>query len=173
MSDDALQRDKEQLRLEALAANRAAATPLPGALADVFAPRQDIEVGPYKIRPFYDVDFETMQLIEHPLAGVALGDTKDAEEWRPRGPMAWQLFWVMTHSPEEVDALLASGGKDALAAKAKAEFSRQSLGALLALYHAVVRQLSIYAQAVVGYAAADDPTAKDDDKGKAKTSPPD
>jgi hypothetical protein len=87
--------------------------------------------------------------------------------------MAWQLFWVMTHTPEEVDALLASGGKDALAKAAKAEFSLKSLGALLALYHAVVKQLSTYAQAVVGYGAAEDPTAKDDDKGKAKTSPPD
>jgi hypothetical protein len=80
MSDDKeLLKDKEQLRLEALAAARAAATPLPGVLVDVFAPAQDVKVGPYSIRPFYDVDFETMQLIEHPLAGVALGDTKDAE----------------------------------------------------------------------------------------------
>mgnify|MGYP003349684546 CR=1 FL=1 len=54
---------------------QANATPLPGALADAFSPCQDIEVSgkgfSHKVRPFYELDFEVMQMCDHPLAKMA------------------------------------------------------------------------------------------------------
>lgn len=166
--DQELAQDKEKLRLENLAAPRAASTPNPGPLADVFAPQQDIKVGPYTVRPFYDVDFEYLQLIDHPYARVALGDTKEVEEWKPRGPKAWELFWILTTPVEEVEHVLADGGTAALSAEAKARFGKSSLGALVAVYTAVVKQLQTYAASVVGYGAADAPLPSDDPAEKAK-----
>lgn len=166
-----LARDKEQLRLENLAAERAASTPNPGPLVDVFAPQQEIKVGPYSVRQFYDVDFEYLQLIEHPYAQVALGDVKEVEEWKPRGPKAWELFWIMTTPVETVEAVLAEGGVALLSKQAKERFGKSSLGALVAVYTAVVKQLQTYAASVVGYGAADAPDAGD--KAKEAKLPPD
>lgn len=154
-------------RLEDQAAKIALATPRPGPLRDVFASQQDIKVSKYSVRPFFDVDFEYLQELDHPLANCAVGNIEDLESFIPRGPKAWQLFWLMTTPVVEVDKAFVAGGPEAVKAAARAEFSKYQLGALYALYQAVVKQLLVYASSVVGY-DSDSGESENDEKGAAE-----
>jgi len=156
-------------KLESQAAAIAIATPRPGALADVFKSQPDIEVGKYKVRPFYDLDFEFLQELSHPFSTFAVGDTKEIDEFVPRGPKAWQLFWIMTTPVTDVEALFKSGGIKGVQEASRAEFGQYQLGALFSLYKAVVSQLMIYAKSVVGYSAIE---PESDDKEASGKVPP-
>ena len=144
-----------QQRSEDAAGKFAASLALPGPLVDVFAPQPDIKVGKYTVRPFFDADFEYLQFLKHPFAAFAVGQTAALETFVPRGPEAWQLFWIMTNPVETVDAEFSNHGEAGVKAAAKKEFGSYQLGALFALYQAVVKQLTIYASSVVGYGPAD------------------
>lgn len=133
----------------------AASLALPGPLVDIFAPQPAIQVGKYSVRPFFDADFEYLQLLKHPFAAFAVGQTASLESFIPRGPEAWQLFWIMTNPVETVDAEFANHGEAGVKSAAKKEFGNYQLGALFALYQAIVKQLTTYASSVVGYGAAD------------------
>ena len=125
------------------------AVPLPGALADAFSPQQDIVVGKYKVRPFYDIDFEILQLCEHPLAKMALGGEKYGEKIQDlRGQAAWVACWILTHDVDEVDTL-AQSGKEAVQKAARKEFGRLQLGGLLEISKAVLEQFGRYFSTVV------------------------
>lgn len=151
-------------RLEDKAAEIAVASARPGPLADVFALQQDIMVGKYKVRPFFDLDFEFLHELEHPFASFAVGNTKELEDFIPRGPKAWQLFYLLTNPVEDVEAQFKAEGADGIRAKAKAEFSRYQLGAMFKLYEATVKQLTVYASSVVGYTQDSAEADKTDDK---------
>ena len=56
----------EQAKQEKEVISQANSVPLPGALRDAFSPQQDIVVGKYSVRAFYDLDFEILQQIDHP-----------------------------------------------------------------------------------------------------------
>ena len=133
----------------------AASLALPGPLVDVFAPQPAIQVGKYSVRQFFDADFEYLQFLKHPFAAFAVGQTAALQSFIPRGPEAWQLFWIMTNPVETVDAEFANHGEAGVKAAAKREFGSYQLGALFALYQAIVKQLTIYASSVVGYGPAD------------------
>lgn len=120
----------------------AVATPLPGPTKDVFAPVQSIQVGPYTIRPFYDIDFEFLTWLNHPLKDMAAkGDALD--QLLPTGAVAWQLAWLFTHTVDQVDAVFAQG-PDAAAKAARAEFGQFQIGALQAILVGVIQQLTVY-----------------------------
>lgn len=157
-------------KIEDQAAELALATPRPGPLRDVFSSQPDIKVGKYTIRPFYDLDFEWLQELEHPFASFAVGNTKELEDFVPRGPKGWQLFWLMTNKIEDIEAVFASGGVKEVNKLARGEFGSYQLGALFKLYEAVVKQLTTYASSVVGYGPAE--TESDDKEASGKVPPP-
>ena len=149
----------------------AASLALPGPLLDVFAPQPPIVVGKYTVRPFFDADFEYLQILKHPFAAFAVGRTTELEAFVPRGPEAWQLFWIMTNQVETVDAEFANHGEAGVKAAAKREFGSYQLGALFAIYKAVVQQLTVYASSVVGYGPADTGVEGEEGGGKKQLPP--
>ena len=159
---------------EDAAGRTAAALALPGPLVDIFAPQPEIQVGKYSVRAFYDADFEFLQLLGHPFAAFAVGQTGELETFVPRGPIAWQLFWLMTRPVTEAEAAFQDKAKgvDWIKADARREFGNYQLGALFTLYKAVVKQLTIYASSVVGYGAADTGEAKDGEEAASSQRPP-
>ena len=171
--DAKLKQEAAAMRLENAAGEHAAALPLPGPTLDIFAPRQNIKVDKYDISPFYDVHFEYLQLLDHPFASCAVGDTSAVESFKPRGPLAWQLFWVLSRPFSEVEAALKDSPAKAKQL-AQAEFGGYQLGAQLALYRAVVQQFQVYAESIIGVAPNDAPakTDKKDDKGASAKLPP-
>jgi len=142
----------------------AASLALPGPLVDIFAPQPAIQVGKYSVRPFFDADFEFLQLLKHPFAAFAVGQTAALETFVPRGPEAWQLFWIMTNPVEVVDAEFTNHGETGVKAAARREFGSYQLGALFAIYQAIVKQLTVYASSVVGYGPADSGAEGEDAK---------
>lgn len=153
----------EQAKQDREIAAQANATPLPGALRDAFSPQQDIVVGKYKVRPFYDLDFEILQMVDHPLARMALGGDKYGEKIQDlRGQSAWVACWLLTHDVDEVDTI-AQNGKEAVQKAARKEFGRLQLGGLLEISKAVLEQFGRYFSTVVGLVPSEqegEPTKK-------------
>lgn len=130
--------------------------PFPGPTRDIFATAQDIVVGKWKVRPFYDLDFLLLEELEHPVskimkASMAGEDIKD--DYVPSGPSAWQLFWIMTRPPEETEELLAEKEIAFLNSNARKEFGKLSFAVLVKLYEAVVKQIGICTSGNVAYGA--------------------
>ena len=140
------------------AGRRAMAEIKPGPLRDIFALAPDIQVGKWSVRPFYDIDIEVLQELKHPLYDELMSSMNSQEpkaDYVPRGQSAWTLFWMMTHTPEEVEASLgASGGLRKIEVLGKAEFGRLRLPALVELYKAVVRQVVVFSSAAISYGPA-------------------
>jgi hypothetical protein len=160
--------DLNRKNLEEMAGKIAAATALPGPLVDVFSPKPNIEVGPYSVRPFYDLDFELLQKLEHPFAAFATGNTEEIEKFIPTGQNAWALFWLLTRCPADCYAEFGKGIEH-VRLLARTEFGALQLGALFVLYRAVVKQLTTYASSVVGYELED---GEKKTEGKASPVPP-
>jgi hypothetical protein len=138
-------------------AAQALAEPLPGPTRDIFAVSQDIKVGKWSVRPFYDLDFVLLEELKHPMAKIMkasmLGENSQ-DDYIPSGPTAWELFWVMTRSIEETEGiLLAADGRKALSNRARTEFGKTSFAVLVKLYEAVVRQIGICTSGNVAYGA--------------------
>lgn len=136
--------------VEDAAGRRAAAEPLPGPLHDAFAIQPDIAVGPYKVRPFYDIDFEYLSLLDHPLYKMISGSDHD---FVPRGPHAWELCWIMTRDVDVSEEIIKKLGVAALKDAARKEFGRMRLPALSDINAAIVKQLTIYWSPVIAYGA--------------------
>ena len=153
-----------------VAGKLAAAVPFPGPTRDVFAVPDWIPVGKWRVRPFFDMDFEVLQSLNHPLYDQLTKEMagQEAAQFVPRGPDAWVLFWMFTHEPEELDALVKVG-QDALRVAAKNTFGRCSFGALLQLYQAVVRQIAVFSGTAVAFGAPSDNTGEE---AKADSNPP-
>lgn len=130
--------------------HRAAAEPLPGPLRDAFAIQPRIKVGPYNVRPVVDGDFETLALLEHPVYKIITFQEKDLE-FQPRGQAAWELYWILTRSLDEVDAVLEKSGVAGLRAAAKKEFRALQLPALMELNKAFLAQVKTYWSTAISY----------------------
>ena len=144
----------KQHAMEDEAGRRAASTPLPGATRDAFAIQPDIKVGSFNVRPFYDIDFEFLSMLEHPLHKMMVNGMKGEkaeDEFFPRGSMVWELAFVFTRSPDDVEAAFKAGGVSGVKNEAKKQFSRFQLAALTQLSQAVIKQMSIYWEPVVAY----------------------
>ena len=144
------QRKEDEMACEALA------EPLPGPLKDAFAMQQDIEVGRWKVRPFYDIDFEFLSLLGHPLyhmmkAAMSGKDYNEAVNQIPRGPEAWELAWILTRDTDEVELAVKKGGGQAVKDAAKKEFGKLQFPAIVGLVKAAFSQLSIYWGTVISY----------------------
>lgn len=157
ISDEAMARASglpvEQVRAERerrAAAGRAARVPLPGPTADAFDVSEGVKVGPHTVRPFCDGDFENLQRIGHPLNEVLT--TGDAAKAPFRGPAAWQLFWMLTRPLEESDAAIAD---KSLEGKARAQFAKLPLRAVLALTEAAYAELDKFWAPMLQYEAED------------------
>lgn len=134
---------------------QSAATPFPGATRKAFALCPDIEVGPYKVRPFYDYDIELLGELNHPLHKVIIasmaGKKDSGDEFIPRGKEAWELCWIMTRPIEETDAALEKGGIKEISSEAKKTFRKTQFGDLAAIVEVVLKQMEIYWSPVLGY----------------------
>lgn len=130
------------------------ATPLPGALGNAFTPCQNITVKAegkeFTVRPFYEIDFEVLQMCEHPLAKMALGGERYGEQVKDlRGEHAWVACWLLTTDVDTVDTVAEDGPK-AVRKAARKVFSRMQLGGVLSVSKAVLEQFSLYFSTVVG-----------------------
>ncbi len=131
-------------------------TPLPGALRNAFKINPDIQVDKYTIRPVVDRDVEFLQELEHPLYRHVMGSVQNVIGEIIRGRPAWQLCYLFTHPFREVKALFKSGGASAVNQAAEDEFDSFGLGALLEIVTAVMKQMEIYWEPVIGHKAADE-----------------
>jgi len=134
---------EHQLRLTANA--MASAEALPGPVRTAFDPCQNIQVGPYSVRPCYDADIEYLSLLSHPLNEMRLqaqasGDGNVPNLYQPQGQPAWQLCYLLTTDIDEIDALFEKGGIEAFKKAAKKKMSRLQLSALVKLSEACIEQ---------------------------------
>jgi hypothetical protein len=159
-----LQEKIQQAAQEKQDAAQANAIPFPGALRDAFSPEQNIQVGQYTVRPFYELDFEVLQMVDHPLARMALGGDKFGEKLQDlRGRYAWVACWLLTHSLDEVDEVSQKGAESVLAASRR-EFGRKQLGDVLEVSKAVLEQFGRYFATVVGLVPAEEEEGKQSKK---------
>lgn len=145
--------DVAKFKAEDAVAAQAAATPLPGPLRDAFAIQPDIQVGKWSVRPFYDVDVEILQALDHPLHQMMLAGKsgKKADvEFLPRGPHAWQFCWLLTNTPDDAEQAIKDG---TLADKAKKEFGKLQMGGIVKLCEVALKQMEGYWSTAVGYGA--------------------
>jgi len=132
---------------------QAAAAILPGPLKDAFAVHPEISAGPHKVRPITDGDIVLLAQLNHPLGKMIedgltrkQGAAEKEFEIPLRGPLAWQMYWILTHSPDDVETAIKEGALDAFA---KDEFSKYQLGAYQVLHKAVLDQLTaLYSTAI-------------------------
>src|SRR4051812_21874860 len=116
-TEEDIKQHLHQKRVEDELGRAAASTPMPGPMADAFAIQPNIKVGPYDIRPFYDFDFEVLQLINHPLyrtMAAARAGKEVPDEFFPSGQAAWSLAWIMTTNPDDVEQMIQTSGQPGL-----------------------------------------------------------
>ena len=142
------------------ASARAAATPLPGPLADAFAIAPEIVVGKYKVRAFLECDFEFLKALEHPLYEILIDLWQNTQtsknDFYPRGQLGWEICYLFTHSADEVETLLKSGVQ-AFKDAAKAEFGRMPTAAIAALNKAANQQCLLAFRTTINYGASESP----------------
>lgn len=137
---------------------QANATPLPGALRDAFAIVPEITVGPYKVRPIVDRDWEYLQSLDHPLHKHINGTPSIGE--MITGKYAWQLCYMFTHPFPEIKALLKKNGLDGFKTAAENDFETLNLAQLIEITKAVMQQVEIYWEPVIGHVPADGEDSK-------------
>jgi hypothetical protein len=128
--------------------------PLPGPTKQIFDPQGYIEAVGLKIRPFYDIDFEWLKSLDHPLHKMMVenhGKPEANNEYIPRGPHAWQLAWLMTHPVDDVDKVFEEGGNQSIIKSAKKEFYKSQLQYLAQIHVAIMQQLQIYFSGCINY----------------------
>lgn len=138
-------------RMESEAAAQAVATPLPGALKHAFAVTPEITVGPYKVRPFVDRDYEFLQQLGHPLHLHVFTDNKQNPVEMIQGACGRQLCWMFTRPFKEVKAAFLEKGVDGVKTLADDTFEESNLDSMLALGQAIFQQLGIYWESVVAF----------------------
>lgn len=136
----------------------AALTPMPGPLREAFALAQNIDVGEWKVRPFVDMDFEVLAVLDHPLERMykqALSGVEPSDIFLPTGLAMWQAAWVFTRDPDESERVLSlPNGKEELSKLARKEFGRLQTKALASLYVAIMKQVEVNSSTAVKYEAA-------------------
>jgi hypothetical protein len=157
------------------AEQQAMAEPLPGSVKEAIAGRVPIKVGKYSVRPCFDGDIEYLSMLDHPLnelrlqtAAISATDPDERKKqfdviWNKfvessgyRGPMAWALCYVLTHTLDEVDEVFERGGLDSLRIAAKKEFSRVGPREVSELTPVCVGQYLRSWNSMLGYESADD-----------------
>lgn len=133
--------------LEDKAGEEAASKLFPGSSKDAFRVFNDIEIEKFKVRMFYDGDFDVLQSINHPL--IAWVETKAGERESKippaRGKTAWQIMWLLTTPIEEIEQRLEQGTlKDDFEKLPRKIFGRLRVEALARLYGAIYDQFNIY-----------------------------
>jgi hypothetical protein len=138
-------------RAEDIAVQKALPNPLPGPTKDALALDESVQAGKWRVRAFQDGDWEVLAALDHPLEktmqaqllAMFTGQPKPAEDiFIPRGPLMWQLAWVMTRDRVEVDKAIKERGADGVKELAKAEFSCESPYTLAnVIYPAIMGQI--------------------------------
>ena len=139
---------------EDAAAKQALGNPLPGPLKQALAISQEIPVGPWKIRPLCDGDFEVLVELDHPIRkimevqfemafrGKAPENDVGFDCYTPRGPSMWQLAWMMTRPAKTVMLTIRTGTIAALKNAAENEFYAVPTPVLVQIYMAIASQIS-------------------------------
>lgn len=139
---------------------QANATPLPGPLRNAFAIKESIDVGPYKIRPIVDRDFEYLQLLDSPLHYQLEGKEIDMINLI-RGQKAWDLCYIFTHPFKEIKAILKSdGGEKKLHELAGDEFEEMDIAKMMEVLAAIFRQIEIYWEPVISFKSSESDDSK-------------
>lgn len=163
MLTDQIRKRQAEQDVEDNAGKQAAATPLPGALRSAFAPQPFITVDEFKVRPFCDADFEALQFLDSPIQkmvahafeGEASND-KDIDgiiRKLSRGADAWNLCYVLTTEPDELDELFKNQGVNGVKAAAKQKFRRLQTAAVIQIVMACIEQFNKSWETMVGMGA--------------------
>ncbi len=137
-------------------ATTANSTPLPGPLRNAFKAKQTIQIDKYSIRPVVDRDLEFLQQLDHPLHRHFEKQSADVMGEIIRGRPAWDLCFLFTHPFQEVKALFKSGGPEAVKQAAETEFEEFDLAGLISIVMAVMKQMEVYWEPVIGHKSPDD-----------------
>ena len=149
----AIAKTQAQQQAAEAAAKEPLAVPLPGPTRDALALDESIQAGKWRVRAFQDGDWEVLAALGHPLErnmqeqllAMFTGKPKpDESVFIPRGPLMWQLAYVMTRPGIEVDKLVQDKGPQAVKDAAKAEFSRETSHTLANdIYPAIMKQVEL------------------------------
>lgn len=155
----------EEIQAKREAVKEANAVPFPGALKDAFDIAPEIIVGDYRIRPFYDGDYDILASLENPLASAMaeVMERKDSKtDYLPRGQTAWEICYLFTNPIEQALDEIKSG---TFKENAKQKFFKLRIAGLVAIHEAVMKQLAAYWSTAVGYESIED------DEGVKKNAP--
>ncbi len=142
---------KERIEVEAV--KRAQRDPMPGPVADAFAVLSDIEVGPFKVRPIYDIDFMFLKQLSHPLHEYMLSQDKQDITISMRGETCWELCYIFTHSVDDVESMLKKG-VDIFRQACADEFGKKyQMNALLEINKAIFEQFRLYWEPVLQFSS--------------------
>ena len=102
----------------------------------------------------YDLDFEILQSLEHPLARMVLAGEKFGDKLGDlRGKNAWIACWLLTRSLDDAEKAWADGK---IAELSRKEFGRKQLGEITDLMKAVFAQFGGFFSTVSGFESVED-----------------
>jgi len=138
-----LDEQAQELELKEQANRRAAATPLPGALADAFLTDAIQVTDNMFVRRIVASDWKILQALGSPIYKLILELQKDAalrEDISYTDEEEWEMCWQFTHNPKECRELLAKG-KDAFRSEAVALGDTLTLPVMKSIVAAVRKHL--------------------------------
>lgn len=161
-----------EVQSESTLVQQANATPLPGPLRNAFAIKESIDVGPYKIRPIVDRDFEYLQLLDSPLHYQLEGKEIDMINLI-RGQKAWDLCYIFTHPFKEIKGVLkGDGGENKLHELAGNEFEEMDIAKMMEVLAAIFRQIEIYWEPVISFKSSEMDDSKKNTLADGTVNPP-
>jgi hypothetical protein len=137
-------------------AAQAAATPLPGPLADAFAIAPEIKVGTWSVGPFLEGHFELLSEIQHPLYDLLIAmfsGKQTTADYFPSGLKMWQLCYLFTHSLDESEKLIKDGAFNDAARK---EFKRLPTAVMIKFHTAIIKQVMIASSTAIAFGSVED-----------------
>lgn len=142
------------------------ATPFPGSLKKAFSIVPSIEVGPFKVRPFYDGDFDILITIGNPLGDLMAKKMANndvaLDNYFPRGQTVWEICYLFTTPIRQAWKEVEDGQ---FKHNARDKFMETQLLELVEIHNAVMQQLGVYWSTAIGFEAVED-TAEGEAKKK-------
>jgi hypothetical protein len=140
--------------MEDVAGREAASRPFPGTTKEAFNLFPEIQVADFKVRPFYDGDFDILESINHPFIAWMMSNEAEKKNrlYKIQGRAAWQIMWLLTTPIEEIEKECDDGTlKDSIEKKPRKIFGRMRFEAINAIHDAIFRQVSIYWNSSAAY----------------------
>lgn len=153
----------QEIQLTEDANRRAAATPLPGALADAFL-TDSIQVSDNLfVRRVVASDWSILQWLDSPIYKMILEVQKDEkirESVSYTDDEEWEMVWQFTHSPKDVRSLKAKGREVFKETCASDIGDSYSLVVTKKAVEAISKQILASFDTKIGFSSGDEPDSK-------------